>query len=135
MHLLQHADVNPGDIVELEGKVSPYSGELQIQPTKITKISSGNELPLVQEIIPAGVNEETQGERILLNNVIITNLTSVNDFGTFEFTATHENGDSVVIRNDNRNGFDYDTFVKQYKNGDLVHVSGIASKFYEQLIK
>jgi len=29
------ANVNPGDIVELEGKVSPYSGELQIQQRKL----------------------------------------------------------------------------------------------------
>lgn len=123
------ADVQPGDIVELEGKVSPYSGELQIQPSKVTVISSGNPLPAAQGITPAGVNEETQSERILLNNVTITNLTSVNDFGTFEFTATHENGESVVIRNDNRNGLAYDDFIKRYKNGDLVNVSGIASKF------
>jgi len=66
------ADVQPGDIVELEGKVSPYSGELQIQPTKVTVISSGNPLPIAQEITPVGVTEETQGERILLNNVTIT---------------------------------------------------------------
>ena len=123
------ADVNPGDIVELEGKVSPYSGELQIQPTKISKISSGNELPLEQIITPAGVNDETQGEQVSINDVVITNLTNINDYGTFEFTATHENGESVVIRNDNRNGLDYDTFVQRYKEGDLVHVSGIASIF------
>ncbi len=123
------ADVQPGDIVELEGKVSPYSGELQIQPSKVTVISSGNPLPAEQDITPAGVNEETQSERILLNNVTITNLAKVNDFGTFEFTATHENGESVVIRNDNRNGLAYDDFIKRYKNGDVVHVSGIASKF------
>ncbi|MFF2753212.1 DUF6359 domain-containing protein [Psychrobacillus sp. NPDC058041] len=124
-----NADVTPGDIVELEGKVSPYSGELQIQPTKITKISSGNELPEIQVITPAGVNEETQGERIQLNNVKITNLIKTNDFGTFEFTATHENGESVIIRNDNRNGLDFITFEKLFKEGDSVNVSGIASKF------
>lgn len=123
------ADVNPGDIVELEGKVSPYSGELQIQPTKITTISSNNDLPTTQVITPAGVNEDTQGERIQLNNVAITGLKKVNDFGTFEFSATHENGKSVVIRNDNRNGLDYDTFAQRYKEGELVNVSGIASKF------
>ncbi|WP_277584947.1 DUF6359 domain-containing protein [Psychrobacillus antarcticus] len=123
------ADVNPGDVVELEGKVSSYSGELQIQPTKITKISSDNGLPLQQIITPAGVNDEAQGERVTINNVAITNLTKINDFGTFEFTATHENGESVVIRNDNRNGLDYDTFTQRYKEGDLVHVSGIASIF------
>ena len=124
------ADVNPGDIVELEGKVSPYSGELQIQPSKITKLSSSNTLPTAQEITPAGVSEETQGERILLKNVVITNLEKVNDYGTFEFTAIHENGESVVIRNDNRNGLDYATFAQRYKEGELVNISGIASKYY-----
>jgi len=123
------ADVNPGDVVELEGKVSPFSGELQIQSTKITKISTGNELPLEQIITPAGVNDETQGERVTINNVSITNLTKTNDYGTFEFTATHENGESIIIRNDNRNGLDYDTFAQRYNEGDLVHVSGIASIF------
>lgn len=123
------ADVNPGDIVELEGKVSAYSGELQLQPSKITKLSSNNPLPKLQEVSPAGVNEDTQGERILLDNVTISNIASVNDFGTFEFTATHENGESVVIRNDNRNGLLYADFIKRYKEGDLVNVSGIASKF------
>ena len=123
------ADVSPGDVVTLEGKVSPYSGELQIQPTKLTKISTGNELPSPQIITPAGVNSETQGERVTINNVVITNLTTTNDYGTFEFTATHDNGESVIIRNDNRNGLAYDTFVQRYKEGDLVHVSGISSIF------
>ncbi|QBP42031.1 cell wall-binding repeat-containing protein [Paenisporosarcina antarctica] len=123
------ADVQPGDIVELEGKVSPYNGELQIQPSKISVKSSANPLPAAQDITPAGVKEDTQAERILLNNVTISDLTKVNDYGTFEFTATHENGESVVIRNDNRNGLAYDDFIKRYKNGDLVNVSGIASKF------
>ncbi|MBD7944143.1 chitobiase/beta-hexosaminidase C-terminal domain-containing protein [Psychrobacillus sp. Sa2BUA9] len=123
------ADVQPGDLVELEGKVSPYSGELQIQPTTISKLSSDNPLPSVQEITPAGVNENTQGERVLLNNVTISNLVATNDYGTFEFTATHENGESVIIRNDNRNGLDYETFTKQYNNGDLINVSGIGSIF------
>ncbi|MCZ8537241.1 S-layer homology domain-containing protein [Paenisporosarcina quisquiliarum] len=123
------ADVTPGDIVELEGKVTVYGGELQMEQPKITKISSNNPLPLLQEISPAGVNEDTQGERILLDNVTITNLEKVNDYGTFEFTATNENGESVVIRNDNRNGLAYDDFMKRYKDGDLVDVTGIASKF------
>lgn len=123
------ADVAPGDLVEFEGKVTVYSGELQMEQPKITKITSGNPLPAAQEITPTGVSEDTQGERILLNNVVITNLEKVNDFGTFEFTATDENNQTVIVRNDNRNGLDYDTFVQRYKDGDLVHVSGIASKY------
>ncbi|SDH88098.1 hypothetical protein SAMN04487975_10937 [Planococcus glaciei] len=123
------AKVAPGDNVRLIGTVSAYSGELQLQPTTIEVISSNNELPAVQTITPAGVNEETQGELIELKNVAITGLAAVNNFGTFEFTAKAENGETVVIRNDNRNGLTYERFLQQYKEGDLVHVSGIASKF------
>src|SRR5690606_34495366 len=94
-----------------------------------TVLSSGNELPELQAVTPAGVNEETQGERIELQNVKITGLKSVNDFGTFEFSAVAENGESVTIRNDNRNGLTFAQFTQQYKEGDLIHVTGIASKF------
>lgn len=124
-----NADVSPGDRVRLTGSVSEYAGELQLQPNTIEKLSSDNELPAVQTITPAGVNEETQSERIELRNVTITGLKSVNNFGTFEFSATAENGESVVVRNDNRNGLTFEQFTKQYKEGDLVHVTGIASKF------
>src|SRR5690606_34362081 len=124
-----NADVTPGDQVRLTGKVSEYSGELQLQPNMVEKISSNNELPALQSITPAGVNEDTQGERIELQNVTITGLKAVNDFGTFEFSATAENGETVVVRNDNRNGLTFEQFTKQYKEGDLIHVTGIASKF------
>ncbi|GKW45359.1 S-layer homology domain-containing protein [Planococcus sp. NCCP-2050] len=123
------ADVSPGDKVRLTGSVSEYSGELQLQPNTVEKLSSNNELPALQNITPAGVNEDTQGERIELQNVTITGLKSVNDFGTFEFSATAENGETVVVRNDNRNGLTFEQFTKQYKEGDLIHVTGIASKF------
>lgn len=123
------AKVAPGDNVRLVGTVSEYSGELQFQPNTIEVLSSNNEVPALQEITPAGVNEDTQGELVELKNVTITGLKAVNEYGTFEFTATHENGESVVIRNDNRNGLTYERFMQQYKEGDLVHVSGIASKY------
>ncbi|TWT16138.1 DUF6359 domain-containing protein [Planomicrobium sp. CPCC 101079] len=124
-----NAAVSPGDNVRLAGSVSEYSGELQFQPNTIEVISSNNDLPAVQTITPAGVNEETQSERIELKNVTITGLQAVNDYGTFEFTATAENGETVVIRNDNRTGLTYERFLQQYKEGDLVNVTGISSKF------
>lgn len=123
------ANVTAGDIVRLEGTVSEYSGELQLQPNTVEVVSSGNELPEVQAISPAGVNEETQGERISIERVEITNLKAVNNFGTFEFTAVAEDGEQVVVRNDNRNGLSFEDFTKQYKEGDLIYLSGIASKY------
>ena len=124
-----NADVKPGDEVRLTGSTSFYSNELQLQPNTVEVLSSDNELPALQTLTPSGVNEETQGERIELQNVTITGLQSVNDYGTFEFSAVDENGESVVIRNDNRNGLTFDQFTQQYKEGDLIHVTGIASKF------
>ncbi|MGI2326880.1 DUF6359 domain-containing protein [Planococcus sp. YIM B11945] len=124
-----NASVSPGDTVRLTGAVSAYSGELQLQPSKIDILSSKNELPAVQSVSPSGVAENTQGELVEVRNVKIQGLKSINDFGTFEFTAAAENGESVVIRNDNRNGYTYEQFTKQFKEGDLIHVSGIASKF------
>lgn len=123
------ATVSPGDIVRLTGSVSEYNGELQLQPNTVEVLSSGNELPVLQTVTPAGVNEETQGERIELRNVTITNLTAVNNYGTFEFTAAAENGETVVVRNDNRNGLDFERFAQQYKEGDEIHLTGIASKY------
>nr|WP_316833615.1 DUF6359 domain-containing protein [Planococcus sp. ANT_H30] len=124
-----NATVAPGDKVRLTGTVAEYNGELQLQPNTIEVLSTGNDLPSVQTVTPTAINEQTQGERIELENVTITNLKSVNDFGTFEFSATAENGETVTIRNDNRNGLNFEQFTKQYKEGDLIHVSGIASKF------
>ncbi|ANU27520.1 endonuclease [Planococcus versutus] len=123
------ADVSPGDIVRLTGGISEYGGELQLQPNTVEVLSSTNPLPAVQTVTPAGVAEDTQGERIELKNVTITGLQSVNEYGTFEFSAKAENGEAVTIRNDNRNGLSLEEFTKQYKEGDLIHVTGIASKF------
>ncbi|EIM07319.1 endonuclease/exonuclease/phosphatase [Planococcus antarcticus DSM 14505] len=124
-----NAAVAPGDIVRLTGTVSEYSGELQLQPNTVEVLSSDNELPAVQTVEPAGVNEDTQGERVEMQNVTITGLKSVNDYGTFEFSAVAENDEAVTIRNDNRNGLNFEQFTKQYKEGDAIHVNGIASKF------
>ncbi len=123
------ATAAPGDIVRLTGSVSEYSGELQLQPNTVEVLSSNNELPALQTITPAGVNEDTQGERIELQNVTITGLQAVNDYGTFEFSAVAENGESVIIRNDNRNGVTFEQFTQRYQEGDLIHVTGIASKY------
>lgn len=128
---ISKADVSPGDKVRLTGGVSEYGGELQLQPSTVEVLSSNNPLPAVQTVTPAGIAEDTQGERIELKNVTISGLKSVNDYGTFEFTATAKNGEAVTIRNDNRNGLSFEQFTKQYKEGDLIHVSGIASKFNE----
>ncbi|MFJ7829579.1 endonuclease [Peribacillus sp. NPDC097284] len=122
-------DVKQGDKVRLIGKVSAYSNELQIQPTTLEVVSSGNALPETQRIDAAGVNEATQGELVTIEKATITELAASGTYGTFEFKAKDEKGHSVLVRHDNRNGSSYEDFLKSFKEGDLISVTGIASQF------
>ena len=121
-------NVKQGDKVLITGKVAAYNTELQIQPNSIEVLSSDNPLPEVQVVSPSGVNEETQGKLVRIENVKITDLKEYN-YGTFEFVAVSENGEEILVRHDNRTGSNYDDFLKFYKEGDLVHITGIASIF------
>src|SRR5690606_16703347 len=97
-------------------KVAAYNTELQIQPNSIEVLSSDNPLPEVQVVSPSGVNEETQGELVRIENVKITDLKEYN-YGTFEFVAVSKNGEEILVRHDNRTGSNYDDFLKFYKEG------------------
>ncbi|MFD9628213.1 endonuclease [Peribacillus muralis] len=122
-------DVKQGDKVRLIGKVSAYNKELQMQPTKLEVISSGNELPKSQTGDASGVNGNTQGELVTIENVTITGLAASGTYGTFEFLVKDVNGNSVIVRHDNRNGSTYDDFLKSFKDGDVITVTGISSQF------
>ncbi|MFE4708160.1 endonuclease [Peribacillus simplex] len=123
------ADVKQGDKVTLIGKVSAYNKELQIQPTSLEVVSSGNELPEIQKIDASGVNEETQGELVTIEKATITELAASGTYGTFEFKAEDTEGKSVIVRHDNRTGSSYEDFVRNFKVGDVISVTGIGSRF------
>ncbi|CAH0234316.1 Extracellular ribonuclease [Peribacillus sp. Bi96] len=123
------ADVKQGDEVRLIGQVSAYNKELQIQPTSLEVVSSGNELPEIQKVDASGVNGDTQGELVTIEEATITGLEASGTYGTFEFKATDAKGNSVIVRHDNRNGSNYDDFLKSFKEGDVISVTGIASQF------
>ena len=122
-------DVKQGDKVRLIGKVSAYSNELQIQPTSLEVVSSGNKLPETQLVDATGVNDAKQGELVTIEKATITELAASGTYGTFEFKAKDEKGNSVLVRHDNRNGSSYEDFLKSFKEGDLISVTGIASQF------
>ena len=123
------ATVQPGDKIRVTGKVITYSSEIEIEPTKIEVISTGNEIPKAKVVTPAGVNNDTQGELVSLENVKITDLQAIGTYGTFEFQALAENGETVLVRHDNRTGLDYGEFVKHFNEGDKVNLTGIAAVF------
>lgn len=120
------ANVQPGDKVKVTGKVIVYSNEVEIENPTIEVISPENSIPEAQVIDPSGVNEDTQGELVNLRNVAITELTFDN-YGTFEFQALAENGKKVLVRHDNRTGIAYADFIKFFKEGDKVNLTGIAA--------
>lgn len=122
-------DVKQGDKVRLIGKVSAYNKELQIQPTTLDVVSSGNKLPETQLVDATGINDATQGELVKIAKATITDLAASGTYGTFEFKAQDEKGNSVLVRHDNRNGSNYDDFLKTFKEGDIISVTGIASQF------
>ncbi|WP_186667803.1 endonuclease [Sporosarcina sp. BP05] len=122
------ANVQPGDKIRVTGKVITYSNEVEIENPTIELISSGNVIPNAQVVEPSGVNEDTQGELVTINNVTISNLT-FDSYGTFEFQAIAENGEKVLVRNDNRTGLVYADFIKVFKEGDKVNLTGIAAIF------
>ncbi|WP_428907991.1 5'-nucleotidase C-terminal domain-containing protein [Niallia sp. Krafla_26] len=117
-------DVKPGDKVKVTGKLLEYKNELEIDPTNVEILSSGNQLPAAQSVTK--VDESTQGELIKLENITIENLTK-DGYGTASFQAVFENGEKVNVIHDNRTGSDYDELVKHYKEGDKVHLTGIGS--------
>ncbi|NWQ44055.1 chitobiase/beta-hexosaminidase C-terminal domain-containing protein [Bacillus sp. EB106-08-02-XG196] len=118
-------DVQPGDKVKITGKLLTYKNELELQPTNMEIISSGNNFPEAQVIAPTA-NEDTQGELVKLENITITALES-DSYGTAIFQAKTETGDQVRVIHDNRTGSDYYELIKHYKEGDKVHLKGIGS--------
>lgn len=120
--------VTEGDRVQIQGTLGIYQGDLQITNPVVSKLTANNELPAVQVVPASGVNADTQGERLVMEKATISAIRDAG-FGTIELTATTEEGSSVLVRNDNRNGFTYDDFIRQYKNGDVLDIYGFAGTF------
>ena len=98
-----------------------------MKTTKIEVISTGNPVPTALVVTPTGVNDDTQGELVALENVTITDLAQSGTYGTFEFQALAENGETVLVRHDNRTGLEYSEFIKHFSEGDKVNLTGIAA--------
>ena len=116
--------VKPGEKVRVTGELVTYNGEIEIKPTDVEILSSGNEIPEAQVVTK--VDESTQGELLLLERATISEMTEDN-YGTASFQAVLEGGEKVRVIHDNRTGSNYDELIKHYKEGDLVHITGIGS--------
>lgn len=119
-----------GDKVTLKGSTAEYNGEFQIADlTTIEKVGTET-VPSATELTPANVSEKNEGQLVVVKGVTISDLKSVNNFGTFEFTAT-KGTESVLVRVDNRTGLKYQDFT--FKDGDVVDVTGISGEFNDSI--
>lgn len=118
-----------GDIVGITGKTSLYSGEVQFNSPTIERISTGT-APTPQTVNLPIADDSTQGRLITLENVKIKDLAPSGTYGTFEFKAVDAANNELLIRHDNRTGYQFSQFeVDGFNNNDVITVTGIASIF------
>ncbi|RCW65890.1 5'-nucleotidase C-terminal domain-containing protein [Saliterribacillus persicus] len=118
--------VNVGDTVKLTAKTASYNGEFQLSSVSELVITGSTDIPTPIVLSPAGIDDSNQGELVILKGAKISGLEEVNDYGTFEFTATKD-GETILVRVDNRTGLAFSNFT--FEDGDIVDVSGISSVF------
>ncbi|MEQ6048989.1 chitobiase/beta-hexosaminidase C-terminal domain-containing protein [Lysinibacillus capsici] len=118
-----------GDIVGITGKTSLYSGEVQFNSPTIERISTGT-APTPQTVNLPIADDSTQGRLITLENVKIKDLAPSGTYGTFEFKAVDAANNELLIRHDNRTGYQFSQFEADgFNNNDVITVTGIASIF------
>ncbi|MEK8197872.1 chitobiase/beta-hexosaminidase C-terminal domain-containing protein [Lysinibacillus sp. FSL M8-0134] len=117
-----------GDIVKITGKTSLYSGEVQFNSPTIERLSTGT-APAPQTVtLP--IDDSLQGELITIENVKIKDLAPSGTYGTFEFKAVDAANNELLIRHDNRTGYQFSQFEADgFNNKDVITVTGIASIF------
>lgn len=119
--------IQQGDKVRIDGSLANFNGEKQITQPEIEVLSSNETIPAAVIISPSEVNEDVQGQLVKIEGATVSAIKELS-FGTVEFTAVK--GDtSVLVRIDNRTGYDYGGFTSDFEEGDMVNVTGIASVF------
>jgi len=117
-----------GDIVKITGKTSLYSGEVQFNSPAIERISTG--IAPAPQTVTLPIDDSLQGELITLENVKIKDLAPSGTYGTFEFKAVDAANNELLIRHDNRTGYQFSQFEADgFNNNDVISVTGIASIF------
>lgn len=98
--------VAPGDEVEITGVIGEFGMQVQIAPSTVTVLSSGNTLPTAVSVNGGdlSVTSDLQGQRVVIDNVSLVNPsewpTSPIDAGSGLNVAATADGTSFVIRID-----------------------------------
>ncbi|WP_100405562.1 5'-nucleotidase C-terminal domain-containing protein [Bacillus solitudinis] len=119
-------DLKMGDNVRITGKTAIYNDEFQISNLSSIEVIGEGTMPTSLHVSPGEVGKEIEGQIVAMEEVTISELESVNTYGTFEFIAT-KGADSVLVRVDNRTGLMFSNFA--FENGDVVEVTGIVAEY------
>ena len=121
-------NVVPGNDVILTGTLSSYGGALQL--INVTqKFDKGSvDLPEASITTIPTLDTAPQHTLVKLENVTVTELSELN-YGTAEFRAEDTEGNKTLIRLDNRSGVNYTMLAAEFKNGDIINVSGILTTY------
>ncbi|MCI3922806.1 5'-nucleotidase C-terminal domain-containing protein [Paenibacillus sp. TRM 82003] len=118
-------DVAAGDKVKVTGKTGEFNQEFQLADAVVEKLGT-EAVPTPLTVSPGQVGAGNSGQLVEIQGATISNLKSLNSYGTFEFLAT-KGAESVLVRVDNRTGLKFDNFA--FENGDVVNVKGISSNY------
>ncbi|UAC49604.1 endonuclease [Bacillus aquiflavi] len=125
IYVYQHDEgYQVGDVVKITAPTKLFNNEFELENiVAINKVGTSDrpEAKIVSE-----VNETNQGQLVRLENVTIENLKEVNR--AFEFDIAGE-GTATRVRVDGRTGITHEQFSANFKNGDNIHLSGVASIF------
>lgn len=127
IYVFQHDDsISLGDRVQLTGTKGEFNDEIQISDLTFLEVIGEGEIPEPQVIHLGAIGKSLEGQLVKIQGVEIANIEERGTFGTFEFDAIVD-GESVVVRVDNRTGLDFAGF--SFENGDIVDVIGIIAEF------
>ncbi|KGP91442.1 endonuclease [Pontibacillus chungwhensis BH030062] len=123
---LYDEEIKKGDVIQITGDTTEYDGVFELVNVSNLNVKDRSDLPSPQVVSPSEVSEDNQGSLVELEGVTISQIEEANSYGTLEFVAS-KNGESVLVRVDNRTGYSYDDF--RYLEGMELNVTGISSEY------
>lgn len=126
IYVFQHEDgFHVGDVVKITAPTTLYNNEIEL--TDIISLTKTGTKALLAPKVVKEVDESNLGQRIKLENVTIDNLAEIEN--SFEFDVISTDGNKTRVRVDSRTGITFTQFQEQFKSGDSIHISGIASSY------
>ena len=119
-----------GDVVTFQAKLGEHNKGIQL--TDLVAGSFSNKGPgTLADPLPLTLGNEASSQLHImykLDNVVVNDLSDAG-YKTAEFTATDASGKQILVRLDNRSGYDLDKLSKKIGEGDTINVTGILTTY------